>query len=402
MKQSTSDGQCFVTKAQSPHMALDDATIAARTDAYFNKAQTIIAKNGDCRVTYALFIRRPVISAPRFMMEWLNSVSDRRGFEIDYDLAFPEGEWVGAGEPLMYLSGPFSGLVNLETLLLQKLGPACVAAYNAYQMAQALPKVKFMAMEARHCAGFEMQEMMSYAASVGSRKAQKEGAIGFIGNSNDATAGFYGQEKGLGTMPHALIGYAGSTLRAAEMYHEAYPEEDLVILPDYYGQEITDSLEVCRRFPDLAAAGRIAVRLDTHGGRFLEGLDIQSSYAVLERNSADAIRRYRSEKELKDLVGTGVSAAAVWRMREALDEAGFERVRIIASSGFNAEKCRSVADAHVPVDVIGTGSFIPEVWTETYATADIIAYDDRLAVKKGREFLFKMIKNHQSKRQEKK
>ncbi len=62
--------------------------------------------------------------------------------------------------------------------MLQKLGPACVAAHNAYQMCLALPKVAFLAMEARHCAGAEMQEMMAYAASVGSKAARREGAAG--------------------------------------------------------------------------------------------------------------------------------------------------------------------------------------------------------------------------------
>ena len=80
-------------------------------------------------------------------------------------------------------------------------------------------------MEARHCAGTEMQAMMSYGAAVGSRAAQKEGAKGFIGNANDATAHFFGATRGLGTMPHALIGYAGSTLRAAEMFHETFPDD---------------------------------------------------------------------------------------------------------------------------------------------------------------------------------
>ena len=84
-------------------------------------------------------------------------------------------------------------------------------------------------------------------------------------------------------MPHALIGYAGSTLRAAEMFHEAFPDDPLYVLVDFFGREVTDSLEVCRRFPELAAAGRLGVRLDTHGGRFLEGLDVAASYAVLER-----------------------------------------------------------------------------------------------------------------------
>ena len=38
--------------------------------------------------------------------------------------------------------------------------------------------------------------------------------------------------------------------------------------------------------------------------------------------------------------------------------------------------------------MIGTGSYLPERWTETYATADVIAYDGQYRVKVGREFLF--------------
>jgi nicotinate phosphoribosyltransferase len=190
-------------------------------------------------------------------------------------------------------------------------------------------------------------------------------------------------------MPHALIGYAGTTVRAAEMFHETYPTEPLTVLVDYFGREVTDGLAVARRFPDLAAEGRLAMRLDTHGGRFLEGLDPAESYAVLERHAPGAIRRYRSETELRHLVGTGVSAAAVWKMREALDSAGFPKVRIVASSGFGVGKCRVMAEARAPIDVVGTGSFIPDAWSETYATADIVDYDGTPRVKVGREFLLR-------------
>ena len=367
----------------------DDGAIAAGTDAYFNRTRAIVGRFGDVRVTYALFLRRPVIAAHRLMTEWLAGVAAARRLDIACEPRFAEGDWVGAGEPLVYVTGSFQGLVDLETLLLQKLGPACVAAHNAYQMCLGLPGARFLAMEARHCAGFEMQEMMAYAASVGGRAAQKEGALGFVGCANDATAHFYGGSSGAGTMPHALIGYAGSTLRAAEMFRETFPDSDLTVLTDYFGREVSDGLEVCRRFPELAAAGRVSVRLDTHGGRFLEGLDPQRSYAVIERHAPGTIRRYRSESELRHLVGTGVSAAAIWRMREALDEAGYPAVRIIASSGFGVDKCRVMADAHAPIDVVGTGSFIPDSWSETYATADIVAYDGVPRVKLGREFLLR-------------
>jgi len=363
--------------------------IAARTDVYFNRTRAIVHRFGDKRVTYAVFLRRPVISAPRLMLEWLAEVAAARGTEFDIDVTHPEGTWTGAGEPLAYITGSFEQLSDLETLVLQKLGPACVAAHNAYQMALALPAVAFLAMDARHCAGAEMQQMMAYAAAVGSRAAQAEGAKGFIGNANDFTAHWFGRTAGSGTMPHALIGYAGSTVRAAEMFHETFPEETLTVLVDYFGHEIADGLAVCRRFPDLAAAGNLQLRLDTHGGRFLEGLDPAESYAVIERHAPGAIRRYRSHTELSFLVGTGVSAAAIWRMREVLDDAGFPAVRIVASSGFGVDKCRVMADARAPIDMVGTGSFIPEKWNETYATADIVAYDGVPMVKVGREFLLR-------------
>ncbi len=366
-----------------------EADIAARTDVYFKRTRQVVQRFGDCRVTYAIFLRRPVVSAPRLMLDWLTTVAAERGAALDIDLLHAEGTWVGAGDPILTVTGSFVHLSDLETLLLQKLGAACVAAHNAYQMCLELPRVDFLAMEARHCAGAEMQEIMAYAASVGSGAAKAEGANGFIGNANDATAHWYGARHGLGTMPHALIGYAGSTLRAAEMFHETFPDSNLTVLTDYFGREVTDGLEVCRRFPEIAAEGRLAVRLDTHGGRFLEGLDPQRSYAAIERHTPGAIRRYRSESELRHLVGTGVSAAAIWRMREVLDEAGFAPVKIVASSGFSAAKCRVVADARAPVDLIGTGSFIPDAWGETYATADIVAYDGVPRVKVGREFLLR-------------
>jgi nicotinate phosphoribosyltransferase len=365
------------------------ADIAARTDSYFNRTKRIVGKFGDKPVTYAVFLRRPVICAPRLMLDWLKMAADLRQTRIDIDLIYPEGAWVGAGEPIVYLTGSMKHLSDFETILLQKIGPACVAAHNAYQMALSLPHVSFLAMEARHCAGAEMQEMMSYAASIGSAAAKREGAKGFIGGASDGTAHWFGADRGFGTMPHSLIGYAGSTVRAAEMFRETFPNEPMTVLVDYFGFEITDALAVCARFPKLAASGELSFRLDTHGGRFLEGLNPAESYAVLEQYAPGAIRRYRSDSELRSLVGTGVSAAAIWRTREALDDAGYNKARIVVSSGFGVEKCLVMADARAPIDVVGTGSFIPNEWHETYATADIVEYDGVPMVKIGREFLLR-------------
>jgi nicotinate phosphoribosyltransferase len=360
------------------------------TDSYFLRTKEVVRRFGDRQATYAIFMRRPVICTPKLMVEFLEAMAAARGTKFEIELNYAEGDWVGAGEPMIYLTGSLYHLVDLETIYLQKLGPPCVAAYNAYAMCVDLPKTAFLAMDARHCAGAEMAEMMAYAASVGSAAAKREvGAVGFTGNATDATASFFGNAKGRGTMPHALIGYAGSTVRAAEMFHEAFPDEPLTVLVDYFGLEVTDSIAVCRRFPKLAEQGRLAIRLDTHGGRYVEGLDLARSYDVLENHAPRAIRGYRTEAELRYLVGTGVTAAAVWHVRQRLDEAGCPKVKIVASSGFTPAKCRMMAVAGAPIDVIGTGSYLPELWTETYATADIVAYDGEPLVKKGREFLLR-------------
>ncbi|MEQ8666940.1 MAG: nicotinate phosphoribosyltransferase [Rhodospirillales bacterium] len=359
-------------------------------DNYFLKTRNVVGRFGDKTVTYAVFMRRPVIFTPSIMVDWLERIADARSTSFEIQLNYDEGDWVGAGEPLLYITGPFRELVDLETIYLQKLGAPCVAAYNAYTMCVDLPNVAFLAMDARHSAGVEMAEMMAYAASVGSEAARKRAnAVGFVANATNATAHYFGQTEGKGTMPHALIGYAGSTVRAAEMYAETFPDGPITVLVDYFGKEISDALAVCRRFHDRAVAGDVNVRLDTHGGRFIEGLDPQSSYAVLERNAPDGVRRYRNETELRYLTGTGVSAAAIYHMRESLDAAGYNAVRIVASSGFGVTKCKVMADIGAPIDVIGTGSFLPDKWTETYATADIVDYDGRPSVKVGREFLLK-------------
>ncbi len=366
--------------------------IKSYTDSYFLKSKEIIKKNGDLKVTYAVFIRRPGITALKLAIDWIKQVAKERKIKIKTSSPFKEGEFFGAGEPILYIKGSFKNIVDLETLFLQKIGPACIAAANAYQMCVDLPRTSFIAMDARHCAGSEMAHLMSYAASVGSKAAKRKKAKGFIGTSIKATSKYFPSNKAIGTMPHAIIGYAGSTLEAVKMFHKTFPKNDLVILPDYYGKEVTDSIQVCNHFDKLSKNGRVYIRLDTPSGRFIEGLDTAKSYEILEKYASGSTKEYRSDDELRHLVGPGVSASAVWFLRSQLDKFGFKKVKIIASSGFTNDKCKAMALAKAPIDIIGTGSYLPEKWSETYATADIIKYGKTLRVKVSREYLLKKIK----------
>ena len=73
-----------------------EADVAARTDSYFKRTRDVVARFGDKRVTYAVFLRRPVISAPRLMLDWLDSLAERRGTNFEYEINYPEASWVGA------------------------------------------------------------------------------------------------------------------------------------------------------------------------------------------------------------------------------------------------------------------------------------------------------------------
>ncbi len=215
---------------------------ASRADAYLSRMRDIVARFGGGNLIHAVFLRRPVISAFRSMLDWLRAVAEEQGSPIGLEVTRSEGAWVGVGEPPAYIAGSFQHLSNCETLSLQRLGAACVAAHNACQMCMALPRMRSIAMDARHCAGAEMQDLMGHAASVGGAAAQHEGACGFVAAATELT--------------------------------------------NHFGHNITNELVVCRRFPEMAAAGRLSARLDTHGGCFLEGLDPAESYAALERDAS--------------------------------------------------------------------------------------------------------------------
>jgi nicotinate phosphoribosyltransferase len=319
-------------------------------------------------------------------------------------------------KPIFTYTGSFAALVELETLILRRVGTACVSAYNAYKMATDLPKVAFIDMHARHACGDDLSILAAYGAAVGSRIAKLSGAIGFIGGSQDLTAHFYGLENGLGTMPHAIVGYAGSTLRAAQMYAETHPQDNLTVLVDYYAREFSDALEVCRWWykdmlpADPASARMLAFRIDTHGERYAEGLDYEQSVELVADwlhvlNEYEAVRAVMGDEAydsdtlniVKDrvrkvLFGTGVSVASVIKMRQTLDASGFNSAHIVGSSGFTPFKCKMFGHARAPVDVIGTGSFIPEAFGDTFATADIFMYNGEFLIKVGREKLFQGLK----------
>jgi nicotinate phosphoribosyltransferase len=383
--------------------------LSAQTDKYFTNTSRIVAAHGDAEVTFAIFMRRRVVAALEPVIRLVNHfVPDARVKRF-----VEEGEVVPSEKKLLEITGSMKKLSEIETLLLQKVGFPCVSANNAYEMCRAIPSAGFMDMHARHGSGAEMNILAAYGAKVGSEAARAADRTvkGFVGSSQDLTAPFFGANGGMGTMPHALVGYAGGDVLAAmKLFNETLPDaKSLIALVDYTGEETKDALRCAKWFYDeakLQSVGKsFGIRLDTHGGRFAEGLDYEKSVEVVgdwlkvkgEYSIVETVLGGRAfqmdpnnilvDKVRRILFGKGVSVASIIHARRALDDAGYTSALIVGSSGFDPQKCQIMGAAKAPLDMVGTGSFLPATLTETYATADIIKYDGVPRVKTGREFL---------------
>ena len=71
------------------------------------------------------------------------------------------------------------------------------------------------------------------------------------------------------------------------------------------------------------------------------------------------------------------------RVRAALDDAGHDRVRIVVSGGFDAERIRAFEREGAPVDAYGVGSALRR--GENDFTADVVRVDGRPCAKAGRD-----------------
>ena len=182
---------------------------------------------------------------------------------------------------------------------------------------------------------------------------------GAIGVSTDAQASWWGG-RGIGTVPHGLIAaYGGNTVLAATKFAESAPEDvNVVVLVDFENDSVLTSLEVARAMGDRLWG----VRLDT-------------SRTLVDRSLWN---------EMGDFDPRGVNERLVRKVRDALDENGFERVKIVVSGGFDVERIREFEAKDVPVDSYGVGSSL--IRGDNDFTADIVLTDGLSSAKVGRSY----------------
>jgi nicotinate phosphoribosyltransferase len=251
----------------------------------------------------------------------------------------------------MTIEGDYTAFAHLETLYLGVLSRRTLITTNVVRVLEAANGKPIIFMPARHD-HHRNQTGDGYAAYVAGRVV---GAP--VGVTTDEQASWWGG-KGVGTVPHALISaYGGDTVLAATRFAEwAPPDLNVVVLVDFENDSVRTSLEVAR-----ALGPRLwGVRLDT------------------SENLVDTSLR----DEMGDFKPTGVNERLVRKVRAALDDAGFEAVRIVVSGGFTVEKIEEFEAKGVPVDSYGIGSSL--IRGSNDFTADVVVTDGKPSAKAGR------------------
>jgi len=254
---------------------------------------------------------------------------------------------------VMTIEGDYTTFAHLETLYLGVLSRRTLITTNVVRVLRAARGKPIIFMPARHD-HHRVQTGDGYAAFVA---GQVVGAP--IGVTTDEQASWWGG-KGVGTVPHSLISaYGGDTVLAARRFAAwAPPDLNVVVLVDFENDSVRTALEVANELgPRLWG-----VRLDTS-----ESLVDRSLWA-----------------EMGDFKPTGVNERLVRKVRDALDDAGFAGVRIVASGGFTAEQIADFERKGVPVDAYGVGSSL--IRGSNDFTADIVLTDGKPSAKAGRRY----------------
>jgi len=259
--------------------------------------------------------------------------------------ALRDGDRVDAWEPVLEIVGPYRLVAHLESVYLGVLARRTLVASNVRRVVDAAggKPVLFFADRFDHWA---TQGGDGYAAFVG----------GAEGVATDAQAAWWG-ERGLGTIPHALIAtFGGDTVAAVAAFARQFPGVPLIALVDFDNDSVATSLACARAFGERLWG----VRLDTSG-------------TMVDRSLWP---------EMGDFVPTGVNRRLVEKVRDALDGEGFEHVRVIVSGGFTAERIAAFEATGVPVDSYAVGSSLLKGSADY--TADVVLREGRPCAKVGR------------------
>jgi nicotinate phosphoribosyltransferase len=327
------------------------------TDAYFNYTKALLeGEDRHPHVVMQVFQRREsVLGGIDEAIAVLKACAGRRRPDGSWEpgwgalevRALYEGDPIAPWETVMTIEGDYGLFAHLETVYLGCLARRTLIMRNVQEVVAAADGKPILFFPARHD-HWLVQTGDGWAAHV----------AGAIGVSTDAQASWWGG-RGVGTVPHALIAaYAGDTVAAAAAFADRYAGEmNVTVLVDFDNDSVATALAVAEAL-----------------GPRLWGVRLDTSDQLVDRSLQ---RRYGPDGP------RGVAPELVHLTRAALDGAGFEPVRIVASGGFTAERIRAFEAQGVPVDAYGVGSSL--IRGSNDFTADVVMVDGEPRAKVGRE-----------------
>ncbi|MCX6223259.1 MAG: hypothetical protein NTV01_00650 [Bacteroidia bacterium] len=341
-------------------------------DIYFQNSREIAGKKGwNPLIKYNVFIRSQVpfmFGGKKFVQPVLDD------FAESYEFFFDDGDMVPAGmATLLTYTGFYQSIGEIEGHIIGMISETTRAANEMIPLTKAAGDTPWLYFGARHRAP-EVDIYWSYAALL----------AGAAGIASVPTAEKLGV-KARGTMPHALCLVAGDTLKAAKGYGETFEDRQIMILPDTWGREIADSIEVLKYFGKRL----IGVRLDTHGGRTCEGCHEFETVEEAIRSDNPLVKKIMEKFDAKNMTiggivitnsefhehvfGKGVTVESAFLLKEALMNNGGEHVQVVLTSGFNPRKIEIFKAFATPMDLLGIGVSVPLM-----ATSDIVEKENEV------------------------
>jgi len=332
------------------------------TDAYFNGARRVLEEQDlHPRVTMQVFQKGEgsvlcgmdeALAVLRLCTGRYSGEVGARRWEPGWDRlvvhALRDGDELEPWETVMTVEGDYGLFAHLETVYLGVLARRTRIASNVRRVVRAAAGKPVLYFPARFD-HYAVQPGDGYAAHVG----------GVTGVSTDAQASLWGG-RGIGTVPHALIAACGGdTVEAVRRFADVhYPAVDVVALVDFENDCAGTSLACARAL-----------------GERLWGVRLDTSETLVDRSLWHTMGGFRP---------LGVAPELVREVRRALDAEGFQRVRIVVSGGFDAERIARFEAQAAPVDAYGVGSSLLRGATDY--TADVVQVDGEPCAKVGRVF----------------
>ena len=245
--------------------------------------------------------------------------------------AMEEGRLFFANEPPLEVTAPIIEAQLAETFILNQINLQTLLATKASRCVWAAQGRAVTDFASRSAQGVDAAMKMARCSFI----------AGFQSTSNVLAAQRYGIPSS-GTMAHSFISSFASESEAFRVYADTFPQRTVLLLDTY------DTVQGAWK------AVEVARNLETQGHRLIA--------VRLDSGDFDSLSR---------------------QVRQVLDSANLEYVRILASGGLDEYQLETLSEAGAPIDIFGVG-------TKPGVSADapwldmaykLVCYDDRPVMK---------------------